>query len=508
MGLSLLRKTMRYILSLDQGTTSSRAILFAEDGSIVASSHKEFQQIYPKSGWVEHDPYDILTSQLSSAIDALARAGTRPRDISALGITNQRETVIVWDRETSKPVYNAIVWQDRRTAGACEQLVRDGAEELVRGKTGLLIDPYFSASKIAWILDNVAGAREKAEAGKLAFGTVDSWLIWNLTSGRKHITDYTNASRTMLFNVVEGKWDEELLRLFKIPQQMMPEVVWSSGEIGEVTTTLGLGSVPIAGIAGDQQAALFGQLCLKPGDAKNTYGTGCFLLQNIGETFVSSKHRLITTLICSLNRRLEYAFEGSVFIGGAVVQWLRDNLKLISKSSDVEALAQSVKDSDGVVLVPAFVGLGAPHWDAHASGLLIGLRRSTQPGHIARAALESIAFQVADVIDAMNSESANWFFELRVDGGAAVNDMLMQFQADLLGIPVVRPAVTETTALGAAYLAGLAVGFWESPEQIWSLRKDDTRYEPKADMNQMMAPRQRWQNAVERSKHWIQDESA
>jgi len=498
---------MRYILSLDQGTTSSRAILFAEDGAIVGSSQKEFRQIYPNSGWVEHDPYDILTSQLSSAIDALARAGARPRDIFALGITNQRETVIVWDRETSKPVYNAIVWQDRRTAAACRQLTHDGAEDAVRSKTGLLIDPYFSASKIAWILDNVTGAREQAESGKLAIGTVDTWLIWNLTSGKKHITDYTNASRTMLFNVVEGKWDEELLRLFKIPAQMMPEVVWSSGDICEVTTTLGLGSIPIAGIAGDQQAALFGQLCVNPGDAKNTYGTGCFLLQNIGETFVVSKHRLITTLICSLNRRLEYAFEGSVFIGGAVVQWLRDNLKLISKSSEVEALAQSVPDSDGVVLVPAFVGLGAPHWDAHASGLLIGLRRSTQPGHIARAALASIAFQVADVIDAMNSESTNWFFELRVDGGAAVNDMLMQFQADLLGIPVVRPAVTETTALGAAYLAGLAVGFWESPDQIRSLRKKDTRFEPQADKNEVTAQRQRWHNAVERSKHWTKDEN-
>ena len=497
---------MPYILSLDQGTTSSRAILFGQNGEIVASSQKEFQQIYPNSGWVEHDPFDILTSQLSSAIDALARAGARPRDISALGITNQRETVIVWDRETSKPVYNAIVWQDRRTAIACEQLVHDGLEETVRSKTGLLIDPYFSASKIAWILQNVSGAREKAEAGKLAFGTVDSWLIWNLTSGKKHVTDYTNASRTMLFNVVDGKWDEELLRTFKIPQQMMPEVVWSSGEIGEVTTTLGLGSIPIAGIAGDQQAALFGQLCLNPGDAKNTYGTGCFLLQNIGEQFFSSKHRLITTLICSLKQRLEYAFEGSIFIGGAVVQWLRDNLKLIRTSSEVEALAQSVKDSNGVVLVPAFVGLGAPHWDAHASGLLIGLRRSTQPGHIAHAALESIAFQVADVIDAMNSESGSKFTELRVDGGAAVNDMLMQFQADLLGIPVLRPAVTETTALGAAYLAGLAVGFWKNPEQIWSQRKNDTRFEPKADQSKMNALRERWRNAVERSKHWIQDE--
>lgn len=499
---------MPYILSLDQGTTSSRAILFGQNGEIVASSQKEFRQIYPNSGWVEHDPFDILTTQLGSAIDSLARAGARPRDVSALGITNQRETVIVWDRETSKPVYNAIVWQDRRTANTCQQLVRDGMEDTVRGKTGLLIDPYFSASKIAWILDNVAGAREKAEAGKLAFGTVDTWLIWNLTSGKKHVTDYTNASRTMLFNVVGGEWDEDLLHLFRIPRQMMPDVVWSSGEIGEVTTTLGLGSIPIAGIAGDQQAALFGQLCLNAGDAKNTYGTGCFLLQNIGEKFVSSKHRLITTLICSLNKRLEYAFEGSVFIGGAVVQWLRDNLKLIRTSSEVEALAQSVADSDGVVLVPAFVGLGAPHWDAHASGLLIGLRRSTQPGHIAHAALESIAFQVADVIDAMNSESAGKFTELRVDGGAAVNDMLMQFQADLLGIPVLRPAITETTALGAAYLAGLATGFWENPEQIWSQRKNDIRFEPNADRSKIAAMREHWRKAVERSKHWTEEAPA
>jgi glycerol kinase len=370
-----------------------------------------------------------------------------------------------------------------------------------------LIDPYFSASKAAWILEHVAGAREKAEAGQLAFGTVDSWLIWNLTSGKKHITDITNASRTMLFNIVKGKWDDDLLRLFNIPHQIMPEVVWSSGDIGEVTTTLGLGSIPIAGVAGDQQAALFGQLCLNPGDAKNTYGTGCFLLQNIGGTFATSKHRLITTLICSLDQRLTYAFEGSIFIGGAVVQWLRDNLKLIRNSRDVEALAASVSDSDGVVLVPAFVGLGAPHWDAHASGLLIGLRRSTQPGHIARAALESIAFQVADVMDAIRSETANEFTELRVDGGAAVNDMLMQFQSDVIGLPILRPQVTETTALGAAYLAGLAVKFWESPEQIWSSRKEDARFEPQRGGAEIVELRQRWQDAVERCKHWTQDKA-
>jgi glycerol kinase len=498
---------MSHVLSLDQGTTSSRAILFNQNGEIVAQAQHEFQQIYPNSGWVEHDPFDILTSQLSAAVEALGRAGVRPRDITALGITNQRETVIVWDRETGKPVYNAIVWQDRRTSSLCHQLVSNGMEDLVRNTTGLLIDPYFSASKAAWILEHVQGAREKANAGKLAFGTVDSWLIWNLTSGKKHVTDLTNASRTMLFNIVKGEWDDDLLRLFKIPREMMPEVVWSSGDIGEVTTTLGLGSIPIAGIAGDQQAALFGQLCLNPGDAKNTYGTGCFLLQNIGSTFATSQHRLITTLTCSLDRKLTYAFEGSIFIGGAVVQWLRDNLKLIRASRDVEALAASVKDNDGVVLVPAFVGLGAPHWDAHASGLLIGLRRSTQPGHIARAALESIAFQVADVMDAIRSESQNAFTELRVDGGAAVNNMLMQFQSDILGIPILRPKVTETTALGAAYLAGLAVGFWESPEHIWSSRKDDARFEPQMDQAKVTELRKRWHNAVERSKHWTQDEA-
>jgi glycerol kinase len=497
---------MSHVLSLDQGTTSSRAILFNRNGEVVAQAQHEFQQIYPHSGWVEHDPFDILTSQLSSAVEALGRAGIRPRDITALGITNQRETVIVWDRETGKPIYNAIVWQDRRTSSLCHQLVSDGLEDLVRNTTGLLIDPYFSASKAAWILDHVEGARERANAGKLAFGTVDSWLIWNLTSGKKHVTDITNASRTMLFNIVKGEWDDDLLRLFKIPREMMPEVVWSSGDIGEVTTTLGLGSIPIAGIAGDQQAALFGQLCLNSGDAKNTYGTGCFLLQNIGSTFVTSQHRLITTLTCSLDRKLTYAFEGSIFIGGAVVQWLRDNLKLIRASRDVEALAASVKDNDGVVLVPAFVGLGAPHWDAHASGLLIGLRRSTQPGHIARAALESIAFQVADVMDAIRSESQNTFTELRVDGGAAVNNMLMQFQSDILGIPILRPKVTETTALGAAYLAGLAAGFWDSPEDIWSSRKDDVRFEPQMDDTKVTELRKRWHNAVGRSKHWTQDE--
>jgi glycerol kinase len=493
---------MAYILSLDQGTTSSRSILFGKDGQVVAHAHHEFPQIYPQGGWVEHDPFDILTSQLGSVVEVLGKAGIRARDLAGVGITNQRETTIVWDRTDGKPVYNAIVWQDRRTAELCRQMQADGNEATVREKTGLLIDPYFSSSKIAWILENVDGARQKAEAGKLAFGTVDSWLIWNLTSGKRHVTDRTNASRTMLYNIVNDCWDVDLLKLFNIPASMMPEVVWSSEKIGQVTTSLGLEGSEIAGIAGDQQAALFGQLCVHAGDAKNTYGTGCFLLQNIGDQFVLSNKRLITTLICSLDKKLEYALEGSIFIGGAVVQWLRDSLHLIQKSSEVNALASTVDDTDGVVLVPAFVGLGAPHWDPYATGLLIGLRRGTKPGHIARAAEESIAFQVADVIDAMNAETKFPFKELRVDGGAAVDDLLMQFQADLLGVPVVRPAVNETTALGAAYLAGLAVGFWNSTDEIRKLRAADTRYEPVRGQNKIAAGRERWKRAVERSRNW------
>ena len=499
---------MSYILALDQGTTSSRAILFDQSGKIFAQAQHEFPQIYPQPGWVEHEPFDILTSQISSAIEVLGRAGVRPRDVAAIGITNQRETTLVWDRETGKPVYNAIVWQDRRTAAACHRLASDGAEQTIRKKSGLLLDPYFSATKIAWILENVAGARAKAEAGKLAFGTVDSWLIWNLTSGKRHVSDYTNASRTMLFNIVEGKWDTELLKLFHIPESMMPEVVWSSERLGGVTTTLGLGAVEIAGIAGDQQAALFGQLCLHAGDAKNTYGTGCFLLQHIGDKFISSEKRLITTLACSLDRKLEYALEGSIFIGGAVVQWLRDNLRLVRSAAEIEPLALSVKDNGGVVFVPAFVGLGAPHWDPYASGMIIGINRDTQAGHIARAALESISFQVADVVEAMNADSKNPFKDLRVDGGAAVNDLMMQFQSDLLRIPVVRPEIIETTGLGAAYLAGLAVGFWDSPQEIWAKRGVDARFTPKADASQMKEARERWQNAVQRSMHWTKEGNA
>jgi glycerol kinase len=493
---------MGYILALDQGTTSSRAILFDEDGAIAAVAQHEFEQFYPQPGWVEHDPTEILTSQMSCAVEALGKAGARPRDVAAIGITNQRETTIVWERATGKPIYPAIVWQDRRTAPLCSALEKSGAGEEVSSKTGLVLDPYFSATKVRWILDHVDGARERAERGELAFGTVDSWLIWHLTSGQRHVTDMTNASRTLLFNIVKGEWDKELLKIFGIPESMLPEVVWSSERVGEVTTSLGLAGVEIAGIAGDQQAALFGQLCWQAGEAKNTYGTGCFLLQNIGTEFVRSKHRLITTLAASAAKRLEYALEGSIFIGGAVVQWLRDNLKLIGSSAEVEALAASVPDSGGVVFVPAFVGLGAPHWDPHASGTLIGLGRGTKPGHIARAALEAIAFQVADVLDAVHCETGTPLAALRVDGGAAVNDLLMQFQADVLGVPVVRPRVTETTALGAAYLAGLATGFWAGPGELKAKREGDKRFEPRMEEQERKERRARWVKAVERAKSW------
>lgn len=493
---------MAYILALDQGTTSSRAILFDANGAIAAVAQHEFEQFYPQAGWVEHDPNEILTSQMSCAVEALGRAGARPRDIAAIGITNQRETAVIWERETGKPIHPAIVWQDRRTAAQCEALEQSGAGEAISAKTGLVLDPYFSVTKIRWILDNVPGAQGRAERGELAFGTVDSWLIWHLTSGKRHVTDVTNASRTLLYNIVTGEWDAELLRIFGVPASLLPEVVWSSEHVGEVTTTLGLGGAAIAGIAGDQQSALFGQLCWAAGEAKNTYGTGCFLLQNVGTEFVRSRHRLITTIAASAQKRREYALEGSIFIGGAVVQWLRDNLKLIGSSADVEALAASVPDAGGVVFVPAFVGLGAPHWDAHASGMLIGLRRDTKPGHIARAALEAIAFQVADVLEAVHSETVTPLTALRVDGGASVNDLLMQFQADVLGVPVVRPRVTETTALGAAYLAGLAVGFWSGPEELRAKRQGDRRFEPRMDAAERTGRRAAWQRAVERAKNW------
>ena len=492
---------MPYILALDQGTTSSRAILFDESGAIVAAAQHEFKQFYPQPGWVEHDPIEIWTSQLSCAVEALGKAGARPQDVAAIGITNQRETVIVWDRATGKAIHPASVWQDRRTAAACAALEESGVGEDVSNRTGLVLDPYFSATKVAWILDHVSGARARADKGELAFGTVDSWLIWHLTSGHRHVTDVTNASRTLLYNIVKGEWDADLLRIFGVPESVLPEVVWSSQKVGDVTTSLGLSGISIAGIAGDQQAALFGQLCWGAGEAKNTYGTGCFLLQNIGTKFVRSKNRLITTLAASAQHRLEYAFEGSIFIGGAVVQWLRDNMKIIGSSADVEALAASVPDTGGVVFVPAFVGLGAPHWDPQAVGMIIGLRRETQPGHIARAALESIAFQVADVLDAVQAETTP-LAALRVDGGASVNNLLMQFQADMLGVPVVRPQVTETTAMGAAYLAGLAVSFWANTKELHVKRQDDVRFEPGMDGRERNERRSLWHRAVERAKGW------
>ena len=495
---------MAFILALDQGTTSSRAILFNEAGAIVAIAQQEFQQFYPQAGWVEHDPVEILSSQLTCAVEALAKAVVQPRDVAAIGITNQRETAIVWERASGKPICPAIVWQDRRTAAQCKALEESGVAEAIASKTGLVIDSYFSATKLKWILDNVDGARARAARGELAFGTIDSWLIWHLTGGKRHVTDVTNASRTMLYNIARGEWDRELLRLFDVPENILPEVVWSSERVGEVAAAFGLGGAPIAGIAGDQQAALFGQLCWQKGEAKNTYGTGCFLLQNMGTEFMRSKHRLITTVAASAQRRLEYALEGSIFIAGAVVQWLRDNLKLIGSSAEVEALARSVPNAGGVVFVPAFVGLGAPHWDAHASGTMIGLRRDTTPGHIARAALESIAFQVADVLEAMQNETGAPLSALRVDGGAAVNDLLMQFQADVLGVPVMRPQVTETTALGAAYLAGLATGFWANPEELCAKRGDDSSFAPQMDAGARAALKARWRRAVERAKSWTE----
>ena len=498
---------MKYILACDQGTTSSRAILFGHDGGIVGIAQHEFAQIYPDTGWVEHDPFEVLTSQLSAAVEVLGKTGVRPHDVAALGIANQRETTIVWERESGKPIYNAIVWQDRRGAPLCKRLCDEGAENAIRQNTGLLIDPYFSATKIAWILENVSGARKQAEAGELAFGTVDTWLVWNLTNGSRHITDRTNASRTLLYNIVEDRWDEELLRLFNIPLSLMPEVCWSSEAVGPVTTSLGLGDVEIAGVAGDQQAALFGQLCTSPGHAKNTYGTGCFLLEHIGAAFTLSTQRLITTLVCSTERRLEYALEGSIFVGGAVVQWLRDNMRFFSASPDVEGLAASVESAENVVFVPGFTGLGAPHWDPYASGMIIGIQRSTQIGHIARAALESIAFQVADVLQAMERDTQQPLHELRVDGGAAANDMLMQFQADLLQRPVRRPAMLETTAMGAAYLAGLAVNFWGSTDEIAKLRGPDTMFEPRAAARDMEARHTKWRDAVRRAGGWTRAET-
>ena len=497
---------MSYILALDQGTTSSRAILFGRDGSIERVVQKEFRQIFPKNGWVEHDPEEIWLSQLDVAREAISAGGNERTAVAAIGIANQRETIVVWERESGNPIYNAIVWQDRRTADVCDRLRQQGNAERIQEKTGLVIDAYFSATKIEWILDNVPGAKAKAERGELACGTIDTWLIWKLTKGRLHITDPSNASRTMLFNLTTGKWDDELLSLFHIPYSILPTIRSSSEVYGETAAGIFDRPIPIAGIAGDQQAALFGQNCTRHGMAKNTYGTGCFMLMNVGDKPQISKNRLLGTLAWQLGAQAksQFALEGSVFIAGATVQWLRDGLGIIQSSSEVESLAASVPDSGGVFLVPAFAGLGAPHWDAYARGTILGITRGTNKGHIARAALEGIAFQVADVLDAMQQDSGIAINQLRVDGGASANNLLMQFQADILQAPVVRPKIIETTALGAAFLAGLAVGFWKDHSEIESIWQTDRVFEPQMEMSEVAYRRQRWKKALERSKEWEQ----
>jgi glycerol kinase len=489
------------ILALDQGTTSSRTILFDESGALRATGQQEFTQHFPQAGHVEHDPREIWASQMATAVEALSRASLRPREVAALGITNQRETTVLWDRRTGEPLHHAIVWQDRRTADACAKLRAEGAEDMVRERTGLVLDPYFSGTKLAWLLDHVEGARARAERGELAFGTIDTWLVYQLTEGRLHLTDPSNASRTLLFNIETGAWDDELLRLLRVPRSVLPEVRASSEVYGEATVA-GLAGIPIAGIAGDQQAALFGQLCTEPGLTKNTYGTGCFLLQNTGTTAPVSRHKLVTTVAWRREGKTEYALEGSVFIGGAVVQWLRDGLGIIDSSEEVEALAASVSDSGGAYLVPAFAGLGAPHWDAYARGALVGVTRGTTAAHIARAALESIAYQVADLTEAMQADAGVPLSELRVDGGAARNDLLLQFQADLMGVPVSRPAVTETTALGAAYLAGLASGVWKSVGELGRQRKVERIFEPRLPRERAALLRARWARALDRARGW------
>ena len=493
---------MKYLLALDQGTTSSRALVIDHSGKVIAVAQKEFTQIFPQPGWVEHDANEIWESQIGVAGEAIGRAAISHADIAAIGITNQRETAVVWDRNTGEPVFHAIVWQDRRTASICDQMRADGLVPLVQQKTGLVIDAYFSGTKVRWILENVPGAREKAERGELAFGTIDSWLIWKLTQGKVHVTDETNASRTMLFNIHTRDWDDELLKALHVPRSMLPAAKSSSEVYGE-TTVGALAGIPIAGIAGDQQAALFGQMCSKPGMAKNTYGTGCFMLMNTGTGAVPSKNNLLTTIAWRKNNVTEYALEGSVFIAGAVVQWLRDGLGVIKASADVEGLAASVPDNGGVYLVPAFVGLGAPHWDAYARGTIVGLTRGSNLAHIARAALEGIAFQVADLLTAMESDSSIRLAELRVDGGACANNLLMQFQADLLGVPVVRAANPETTAMGAAYLAGLAVGFYNSTEEISSQWSSDRTFEPMIDDARRQDLRSHWNKALGRAKAWL-----
>ncbi len=493
-------------MALDQGTTSSRCILFNKSGDILSMAQKEFNQIYPNPGWVEHDPREIWSSQLAVTIEAMAKIGANPTDIAAIGITNQRETTIVWDRETGEPIYNAIVWQCRRTSSKIDELVSKGYSELIKSKTGLVPDAYFSATKIAWILDNVEGARQKAEEGKLAFGTVDTWLIWNLTNGKVHVTDYTNASRTMLFDIHKLEWDNELLNILNIPKSMLPEVKPSSMIYGHTENLAFCNDIPIAGIAGDQQAALFGQCCFEKGNVKNTYGTGCFLLMNIGNEAIESKHGLLTTIAASTDSTVEYAFEGSVFVAGAVVQWLRDGMRMVRSAELTEEYASSVKDTNGVYLVPAFAGMGAPYWNQYARGTIVGLTRGCEKEHFIRAALESIAYQTADVLRAMEEDAGVTINELKVDGGASANDFLMQFQADILNGKVYRPKVIETTALGAAYLAGLAVGFYESKEDIkknWQLHKE---FESTIEEEKRVSLLKGWKKAVKCAMAWREED--
>jgi len=493
---------MKYLLALDQGTTSSRALVIDNTGKVVGVAQKEFTQIFPQPGWVEHDANEIWASQIGVAADALGRAGASSSDIAAIGITNQRETTVVWDRKTGEPIHNAIVWQDRRTAGFCDKLRADGYDKLVQEKTGLVIDAYFSGTKVNWLLDNVPGARQRAERGELAFGTIDSWLIWKLTNGAVHVTDESNASRTMFLNIHTRDWDDELLKVLNVPRSVLPQVKSSSEVYGESTGVLA--GIPIAGIAGDQQSALFGQMCTKPGMAKNTYGTGSFMLMNTGTEAVPSKNKLVTTIAWRQAGETLYALEGSVFITGAVVQWLRDGLKIIRTAPEIEELALSVPDNGGVYFVPAFVGLGAPHWDAYARGTIIGLTRGTTSAHIARAAIEGIAYQVADVLLAMRADSGIKLAELRVDGGACSNNHLMQFQADILGIPVVRPNNTETTASGSAYLAALAVGYYKTLDEIAAQWGIDRTFEPKMSADQREKLQADWTKALGRAKAWLQ----
>jgi len=491
----------QFILALDQGTTSSRSILFDAAGTPVATAQREFTQHFPRSGWVEHDAEEIWTTQAATITEVLVRARATPADVAAIGIANQRETTVLWDRSTGRPLAPAIVWQDRRTADQCQQLKAEGLEPEVARRTGLLLDPYFSGTKLAWLLDHVPGARQRAESGELAFGTIDSWLVWKLSNGARHVTDVSNASRTLLLNLASAEWDEFMLERLRIPRAVLPQVVPSSLDLNAPAARLGAHSVPIAGIAGDQQAALFGQACFEAGMAKNTYGTGCFVLMNTGTSPLASSNRLLTTIAWQTTDR-RYALEGAVFVGGAVVQWLRDGLGIIERSADIEALAASVPDTGGVYLVPAFTGLGSPHWDAYARGTMVGLSRGTTRAHIARAALEAIAFQSAEVLLAMQRDAHHPLIELRVDGGASANDLLLQFQADLLGVPVVRPQVTETTALGAAYLAGLGTGFWSSPTAVAANWRAERRFEPQMSRDEASIRLARWAQAVERSRGW------